>query len=337
MRMAQKRTSKTTRSKNASRAPKYGAAGKKPTTIAKRRTVGQKAAGTRKRRAPARKETERSASAVYALGSNPEESARLRRQSDELGPFSAELLDRLGLEPGQSAIDLGCGPSGIIQLLCDRVAPGGRVAGVDADPTHVTMARKFADERRLRNVEIVEADARHTGLPSGSFDLVHGRTLLVTIPEPEAVVAEMVRLAKPGSWVVSVEPDTEYALCYPAHPAFDRICELFDMAFRRNGADPFIGRRLTELFREAGLEDIGVEARASVHAAGDTRRTIRADLVRSMRPMILALGLSDERELDELDRIVRDHLANPNVLIMPSLLFLAWGRRPVAMRTDTTD
>ena len=274
--------------------------------------------------------TEPPATAVYALGSNPAESARLQRQSDELRPYSAELLDRVGLGPGRSAIDLGCGPSGIIQLLCDRVSPGGRVVGVDADPVHVSMARQFADERGLSNVEIVAADARLTGLPSASFDLVHSRTLLVTIPEPARVVSEMVRLARPGGAVASLEPDTEHTVCYPAHPAFERICELFHAAFRRNGADPFIGRRLTELYRQAGLEDIGVEVRAPIHPAGDTRRTIRLDLVRSLRPMILARGLAEERELDELDRTVREHLANPNTLMMPTLYFLTWGRRPTA-------
>ncbi len=211
------------------------------------------------------------ATAVYALGSDPAESAPLRRQSDELRAFSAELLDRVGLEPGQSAIDLGCGPSGIIELLSGRVSPSGHVVGVDADPAHVAMARQFADERGLANVDVVAADARNTGLPSGSFDLVHTRTLLVTLPEPAAVVAEMARLARAGGWVVSLEPDTEYALCYPRHPAFDRICELFDVAFRRNGADPWIGRRVTELYREAGLDEIGVEARAALHPAGDSR------------------------------------------------------------------
>jgi ubiquinone/menaquinone biosynthesis C-methylase UbiE len=274
--------------------------------------------------------TEPAATAVYALGRNPAESARLQRQSDELRPLSAELLDRVGLKRGQSAIDLGCGPSGIIQLLSERVSPGGRVIGVDADPVHVTMAREFADERGLRDVEIVAADARHTGLPAASFDLVHSRTLLVTIPEPQTVVAEMVRLATPGGWVASLEADTEYALCHPPHPAFDRVCELFDEAFRRNGADPFIGRRLPELYREAGLEDIGVEARAPIHPAGNTRRTVRLDLVRSMRPTILERGLADEQELDELDRAVREHLADPNTLMMPALYFLAWGRRPTA-------
>ena len=198
------------------------------------------------------------------------------------------------------------------------------------------MARQFADERGLRTVEVVAADARRTGLPTASFDLVHSRTLLVTVPEPARVVAEMVRLARPGGWVASLEPDTEHTVCYPAHPAFDRICERFHAAFRRNGADPFIGRRLTELYREAGLEDIGVEARAPIHPAGDTRRTIRLDLVRSMRPMILERGLAEERELDDLDRTAREHLANPNTLIMPTLYFLAWGRRPPAIGTSTT-
>ena len=84
------------------------------------------------------------------------------------------------------------------------------MVGLDADPAHAPMARRYAREHGLANVEVMTADARHTGLPSGSFDLVHARTLLVTIPEPAEVVAEMVRLARPGGWVASQEPDVEY-------------------------------------------------------------------------------------------------------------------------------
>ena len=54
--------------------------------------------------------------AVYALGSSGGESQRLRRQADELAPDSSELLDRVGLRPGDSAIDLGCGPRGVLEL-----------------------------------------------------------------------------------------------------------------------------------------------------------------------------------------------------------------------------
>src|ERR1700751_2726481 len=87
--------------------------------------------------------------AAYARGSSPAESARLQRQADELAPDSASLLDRVGLRPGQAAIDLGCGPRGILDLLAARVSPDGRVVGLDADPAHTAMAAEFASNRTL--------------------------------------------------------------------------------------------------------------------------------------------------------------------------------------------
>jgi ubiquinone/menaquinone biosynthesis C-methylase UbiE len=171
--------------------------------------------------------TPASATDVYALGRDAAESARLQRQSDELRPDSEALLARVSLGPGQSAIDLGCGPSGIIELLAERVGPDGRVVGVDADPAHVALAREFAHERRLGQVEILAADARRTGLPPDAFDLVHARTLMVAVPQPAEVLAEMARLVRPGGWVASLEPDTEYSLCYPPHPGWTRACEIF--------------------------------------------------------------------------------------------------------------
>jgi hypothetical protein len=152
----------------------------------------------------------------------------------------------------------------------------------------------------------------------------------VTVPEPAAVLAEMVRLARPGGWIASLEPDAEYSLCYPDHPAWTRVSAIFNAAFSRNGADILIGRRLTELYRAAGLDDIGVEARAGVYRSSDSRRAVRPDLVRSMRPMILDMGLAEERELDEIDRAVREHLDDPRTIVMPHLTFLVWGRKPEA-------
>lgn len=266
--------------------------------------------------------------AIYALGSNSAESARLQRQADELAPDSQALLDRVGLRPGNSAIDLGCGPRGIIELLCERVLPGGRVVGLDADPVHVAMASELVAERAISPVEVVRADARHTGLPSDSFDLAHARTLLVTVPEPAEILVEMVRLVRPGGWVTGLEADAEAAICYPPNPAFDRLCRLFTVAFARNGADPQIGRKMAELYRHAGLQEITIEARAPVHPVGHSRRTIRADLVRSMRAEILEMGAADERELDELDAATRQHLDDPDTVMMPFVYFLASGRKP---------
>jgi ubiquinone/menaquinone biosynthesis C-methylase UbiE len=268
------------------------------------------------------------ANAVYSLGSSQRESARLQRQAGELAADSRALLDRVGLQPGHSAIDLGCGPRGALDLLAERVSPGGRVVGLDADPAHTAMAAGFVRDRGLDEVEIRTADARRTGLPPGSFDLVFSRTLLVNVPQPAEVAAEMARLARPDGRVAAMEYDLEYALCHPPHPAFDRICEIFTAAFRRNGADPQIGRKVPEMFREAGLVDIAVEARAPLYPAAHQRRMVRADLVSSMRPRVLEMGLASDAELDELDAAARAHLSDPRTLAMSGLLFLTWARKP---------
>src|SRR6266516_599476 len=254
------------------------------------------------------------ATTVYALGASQGERDRLLRQPDELAAYTAALLDRVGLRPGHSAIDLGCGPRGILDLLAERVLPGGRLAGLDANPAYTAMAAEFAAGRGLSGVQIVTADARRTGLPSGSFDLVHARTLLVNIPDPPQVVAEMVRLARPGGWVAAMEADTEYTMCYPPHPAFTRVGEIFPVVFGRNGADPHIGRRVPELFRQAGLAGVGVEARVQLYPPGHSRRPILVDLVRSMRRYVLEVGLASELELEELDAAARSHLEDPRTV-----------------------
>jgi ubiquinone/menaquinone biosynthesis C-methylase UbiE len=279
------------------------------------------------------------ANEVYALGSSDAETNRLLRQAEELAAYSAALIDRAGLRPGQSAISLGCGPRGTLDLLADRTSPGGRVVGLDADPAHTAMAAEFAAARGLTGVEIMTADARHTGLPTGSFDLVYARALLINVPEPAEVVAEMARLAKPGGWVLSLEPDDGHLLCYPPHPAYDRFAAIFHAAGTRNGADTMIGRRVPELLRQAGLTDIEVDARPDMSPPGHPRRALTLDLVRAMRPQVLAMGLASEAELDELDAVARAHVVDPGTVVVSGLLFLVSARkpdRPPATLADST-
>jgi SAM-dependent methyltransferase len=266
--------------------------------------------------------------AVYTLGRTAEEADRLRRQSAELLALSAGLVDRSGIGQGQQAIDLGCGPSGIIELLCERVGPGGRVVGVDLDAALASSARELTREKGLANAEIIQADARHTGLPSSSFDLVHARTLLVNIPYPGQVAAEMARLTKPGGWVASMEPDMPGMLCHPPHPAWDRLVEISTATYRSDGADLRVGRRVPGLLRDAGLTDIAAEARADFYPPGHSRRTVRLDLVLSMRAKIVQRGIASEHELAELDQVLRLHLADPATLVIPHLFVLTWGRKP---------
>lgn len=72
--------------------------------------------------------------AVYALGRSSGESDRLYRQADELRPESEALVERAGLGAGDRAIDVGCGPRGILDLLAERVSPSGLVVGRSLPP-----------------------------------------------------------------------------------------------------------------------------------------------------------------------------------------------------------
>jgi ubiquinone/menaquinone biosynthesis C-methylase UbiE len=156
---------------------------------------------------------------VYALGRSSIESERLLRQADELRPESESLLDRCAPLVGESAIDVGCGPRGILDLLSERVSPTGRVVGLDADPAHIELASSFVSRQGLHNVSVAVGDARDTAYESGSFDLVHARTLLINLPDPRAALTEMVRIARPGGWVVGLESDTEAAQLAAARDA----------------------------------------------------------------------------------------------------------------------
>src|SRR6516162_2437550 len=122
----------------------------------------------------------------YLLGHSEDEELRLRRQAEELRPESAWLFDRIGLGAGSRAIDLGCGPQGVLDLLSERVGSTGHVIGLEGNGDSVAMARRFVADRGLKNVEVVQGDATATGLPGASFDLIHARLVLVNVPYVEA-------------------------------------------------------------------------------------------------------------------------------------------------------
>ena len=138
----------------------------------------------------------------------------------------------------------------------------------------------------------------------------------------------MARLAKPGGWIVGLEPDTEPSICFPVCPAYDRLSSMFSAVFSRNGADPKMGRRVAQLYRAAGLVDIQVDVVAQAYPKGHTRRTIRLDLLRSMRPFIVELRLATDAELDELFSDALSHLEDPDVIVVPSVHFLVSARKP---------
>jgi ubiquinone/menaquinone biosynthesis C-methylase UbiE len=273
---------------------------------------------------------ESSASGQYLLGDSPAEIRHLVEQAEVYAREAAELFDLIGLDAGGSAIDVGCGVMGVLHLLAERVGAEGRVVGLDRETRMVEFGRELAAKRALP-VEFIAADATSTGLPDHCFDLVHARTLLLNVQNPAEILAEMVRIAKPGGVVAVQEPDAGAWNCDPPHPAFDILRGAILSAYRRTGKDFSIGRRIGRILRDAGLEDVHVRPTARVTHPGEYYQTFLLTIAGLVRDVIVQAGELTADEFESYTSALRLHLEAPGTITCQPVMWQAWGR---AVATD---
>jgi len=264
----------------------------------------------------------------YVLGYRQAEQERLQQQAQQLAHESSWLFDQIPIARGAQVVEIGCGPHGCLDLLSTRVGPAGRVVGVERNAEAAALARKLISQRNLGNVEVLEGDARSTGLPRASFDVATSRLVLVNVPQPEQIVAEAAALVRPGGWVAFHEADYVSHVCDPPSAAWSTLVQLLQTYSARNGIDPLIGRTLPRLLREAGLIDIHVNPLVHVYPPGHGRRNLLLDFSENLSERLVAEGLASESELTGLKADLSRHLADPNTLVVSHLYFQAWGRKP---------
>ncbi len=263
------------------------------------------------------------------LGSSDSERQRLVRQAEGFAAEASWLLDQVGMEAGWRAVDVGCGPIGIMDLLCDRVAVTGQTVGVDNEARMIAMARQVAAELNLTNLTLVEAEATDTGLEPASFDFAHARLLLVNVPDPERVVAELSALVRPGGVVALQEVDWISWICQPPHPAWDRLRDALREFRSRRGLDVHMGRRLPGMLRAAGLDEVGFRAVCPTYIdGGEDNHTLLVSFAKHHGAALVADGLVAASELGTLVNELEAHLADPATITLYCLLCQAWARRP---------
>jgi SAM-dependent methyltransferase len=266
----------------------------------------------------------------YVLGHSDSEQERLLQQAGTFAADASWLLDRAGVGPGGRVADIGCGPLGIIDLLAAGVGGRGHVVGVDADTRMIVRAQELVSQQGLGNVSLMLAEATDTGLDRSSFDLAHARLLLLHAPHPEQVVAELAALTRPGGTVALQESDWVSWVCQPPHPAWDRLQAALTAFARRRGLDLFVGRRLPELLRGAGLEDVSFRAVCPTYFTGQhDNHTLLIALARQFHAGLVDDGLLTAAELDDLIGQLGQHLAQPGTMTIYWLLCQAWARKPL--------
>jgi arsenite methyltransferase len=102
------------------------------------------------------------------------------------------------LHPGEVVLDLGSGAGADVLISARRVAPGGRVLGLDMTQEMLELARRNAAAAGVDNVEFLKGYLEDIPLPDGSVDVVISNCVINLAADKNVVLAEAARVLRLG-------------------------------------------------------------------------------------------------------------------------------------------
>lgn len=142
-----------------------------------------------------------------------------KHSEDHLGPareywwnddYLELLARRLHLNYTGTLVDIGCGKGMMGFMFSRHLPPGAQVYGVDFEPEYIEEAKQKAQSVYLHNdisYDFRVGNASNIPLPDNLADLTLCQTLLIHVKDPRQVIDEMIRITKPGGWVLALEPN----------------------------------------------------------------------------------------------------------------------------------
>ncbi len=106
--------------------------------------------------------------------------------------FERDLDELFGKAAPRSILDVGCGEGVLTCQWADRLG-GGRIVGIDLDDPKL---KAEWDTRRRENLEYRVEEATSLSFGDGEFDVATAIEVLEHVPEPEATLSEMARVAE---------------------------------------------------------------------------------------------------------------------------------------------
>ena len=179
---------------------------------------------------------------------------KLEQQALETAEERHPIYIKGGLKDADLVLDVGCGSGAVTKDLAAHT--NGIVIALDDALDLIDTAREMLIE--LENVVLVAGDAHALPFEDNTFDLALCNLVLMWSVRPQQVVSEMTRVVRPGGRVIaSLEPDFGGKIHWPENKHVDPI--FAGDAIRQRGGDPHIGRKLRELFVQAGLlTEVGI-------------------------------------------------------------------------------
>ena len=181
--------------------------------------------------------------------------SRFLQQAVWTHDLRAYLFERAGLTRARRVLEVGCGTGAILSDLAPGLkrnlqVPSAAIHGLDLEPERLTEASMHVPAARLAC-----GNAMSLPYPPGSFDISFCHFLLLWVSDPLLALLEMKRVTCPGGAVLALaEPDYDSRVDKP--DALVALGRWQTESLRWQGADPGLGRRLADLFRQAGIRPI---------------------------------------------------------------------------------
>lgn len=270
--------------------------------------------------------------AHYLHGTHPEEQDRLGLMNRLLNQNS---LAEMKLKPGEKILDVGCGLGQLTREMAKQVQ-GAKVVGIERSPDQLATAKQLAQQSGEADlVDFRPGSADQLPLAAdeyGTFDVAHARFLLEHVPNPVAVVREMLRALRPGGRLILEDDPHDTIRLWPEPPGFTQLWSTYMRTYDRVGNDPVIGHRLVQILVEAGAEPVRTAWPFFGACAGqpDLLHGLvdnAARILEGVREPILALGQYNDQSFAACLHTLRHWAHRPDAAFWYAVSW-AEGRRP---------
>jgi SAM-dependent methyltransferase len=263
----------------------------------------------------------------YVHARDAEEYLRLRNQAAMWQSATETFLDKIGLKPGMSCLDVGSGPGSVMRLIANRVGPGGKVTGLEIDGKLGTQALSDLKAEGGAEFAVIEGNALEMqSVPGAPFDLTYCRLFLMHTRDPVAALEKMLALTKPCGVVAAQEFDFGAIAIEPLCPAMGEFNRLFEGVFRGHGRNLRAGRQLPAQFEAAGIgTPDGTLAEVKYIPLSDMAAML-IGVYQGLFASAVDLGLADHARAEAFRQDMAEAAADGRYYCLTPILIGAWKR-----------